>query len=311
VKKFALLLTALCLLYAGLLTVQRGHSAPSMMTLLGVGATPPGGFSGSCSQSTSFVNRTSGMNTAHQNAFDTLICNLVTDGVWAQLDALYVFATNTQANALLSLVSSTYNATTNGSPQFNADAGFTGVDSSTSVDVDTGFNPNTATVGGCSGVPCFVLNSGHISAWSNTNTTSGVSGGVMMGAGSTGTAAHFFPKYSGGSGSFELNDLTAISVAVANSTGHFVNNRTGASAVQAYRNASSIVTGTTASVSLPAATVAVLADHSAVTGIQFGAANQVMAASIGGGLASGDVTHLCHELNTYLNTIAGVSSGLC
>jgi hypothetical protein len=268
-------------------------------------------FTASCTQSSNFIARTSALDTAHKTAVDTLICNLVTDGVWAKLDALYVFATNSSANALLNLVSSTYNATANGSPSFAADAGFTGVDSSTTVDVDTGFNPNTATVGGCSGVPCFLLNSAHISAWSNTNTTSGVSGGVMMGAGSTGTNTHFFPKYSGGSGSFEVNTLTAISVAVANSTGHFVNNRTGASAVQAYRNASSIVTGTTASVSLPASTIAVLADNSAVSGIQFGAANQVMAASIGGGLASGDVTNLCHELNTYLHTIAGVSSGLC
>ena len=38
----------------------------------------------------------------------TLICGLVTDGVWAKLDALYVLAQQTQADALLNLVGTSY-----------------------------------------------------------------------------------------------------------------------------------------------------------------------------------------------------------
>jgi hypothetical protein len=58
-----------------------------------VHSTGGGGFTPSCSQSSAFLARTSGLDTTHKTAYDTLICGLVTDALWSSLDALYIFAT--------------------------------------------------------------------------------------------------------------------------------------------------------------------------------------------------------------------------
>lgn len=269
-----------------------------------------------CAESTSFIARTSGMDTTHQTAFSTLICSLVSNGVWAKLDVLYVFATNSSANALLNLKSSSYAGTANGSPTFTADAGFLGVDASGTVYIDTGFNPNTASGN-------YAANSKSLSAWSNTNAASSAGGGAVigyfvsgLGAGTCNGAATtcldgVYPDYSS-TGSLYFLDATSADVANANSTGHYLVNKTGSNLVTGYKNATSAGSNNaTANSPLESQNMYVLAlGTNGGIGIA-GGGYQIMAASIGGGLTAGNITVLCHDLNLYLTTIASVSSGIC
>ena len=91
----------------------------------------------------------------------------------------------------------------------------------------------------------------------------------------------------------------------SNTQGFYVCNRSGASAWQAYKNGSSIGTGTdTNSAGFDNSDYA-FPDHSAPS------TDLIMAGGFGGSLSSMDQSNLCHELNLYLTSIAGVSSGVC
>src|SRR3974390_3125511 len=83
-------------------------TAFAQVSQTGAGKGAPGGaFTPSCSQSSNFLARATGVtsNTDKTN-YDTMICGLVTDGVWSKLDALYVFAAVDRTTAKLNLVSS-------------------------------------------------------------------------------------------------------------------------------------------------------------------------------------------------------------
>jgi hypothetical protein len=100
---------------------------------------------GGCSQATTY----NGMLDGSQNssAITTLICGMVTDGVFAKLDVLYVFAVNSSANSLVNAVNpGTFNGTANGNVStgcagatacFSANNGWSGVDASTTIYIDT------------------------------------------------------------------------------------------------------------------------------------------------------------------------------
>ena len=261
---------------------------------------------GGCSQATAFNARTSGQNAAHQNANTTFICNLVTEGVFAKLDVAYLFATDTSANALLNVVSSSFNGTANGSPTFTANAGFTGVDASTTVYIDTGFNASTA--GGH-----YSQNSAHASTWGGNNVQAGAAGGATLGVWNSAATVllDVAPWLSSGFFGQYVNDGTTLVTANSTSLGHYLANRSGASATQQYINGSSTGSDTVSSSAVPNANIYVLAINETTVGATVGSGIQQMVVTIGGSLTAGDVANLCHETNTYLNTIAGVSSGIC
>lgn len=73
-----------------------------------------------------FLDRTTGLDSTHQNAYRALINGLAADGVWTKFDFLYIFATADQTTALLNLVSTSYTAITHGTVNFTADRGYTG-----------------------------------------------------------------------------------------------------------------------------------------------------------------------------------------
>lgn len=119
------------------------------------------------------VGATVGTGTGHVGAYDAMICGLVSDGVWPLLDALWFMATDAatgsaRAVANLNLVSSSYtlveHPTPGTSPAFTANAGYTGVAASSTVYLDTQFNPQT------NGVQ-YALNSASHSAWILNNTS--------------------------------------------------------------------------------------------------------------------------------------------
>ncbi len=248
---------------------------------------------------TTFLARTSGLDATHTTAYSTMICGMVADSVWcgSKIDALWIFATQDSTTAALNLCSTSFTVTPNGSPNFTADAGFLGIDSSTTVYLDTGLNP--ATAGGH-----FTLNSAHMAAWSLTNEQSSGTGSTIIGSFDGSNRLQITPWYADGNTYLRVNSGLSTILTIGSSTGYWLENRSGASAVQFYRNGSSIGTDTTVSTAIPSFNVFVLALN--ISGV---AANglhlRVAAAHLGASLSSGDVTALNSRICTFLTTVHG------
>lgn len=97
---------------------------------------PSSSFTPSCSQSTTFIARTSGLSNGQKTAYDTMICGLVTDsiidgnmgstGCGSLIDIFYIFASSSTTNALLNLCGTAYPAVeTSGPISFSANNGYT------------------------------------------------------------------------------------------------------------------------------------------------------------------------------------------
>ena len=136
-----------------------------------IGATPitisgwggsGGGGGGHSAEALAYLARTVGGDEGGNGAnIATLIDGLVSDGVWAKLDALYVLAQQNQTDAMLNLVGTSYGLTSGllrPGPRaltFAPYVGFSGFVSG----LDTGFNPTTAPS------PHYVQNSASYGVW--------------------------------------------------------------------------------------------------------------------------------------------------
>jgi hypothetical protein len=259
-----------------------------------------------CSQATTANAAMDG--SQNKAAVTSLICNLVSEGVLAKLDVMYLFAINSSGNALINVVNpGTYNGT-NSSGTFSANAGYAGADALGSH-IDTGFNPTTATS------PHFAQNFAHLSVLSNTNTTSSSNGGVVAGLQNSGSTAVLlmYPKYSDGNFYIRPNEGSSNSAGVANSnsTGHYVANRSSSSQENGYKNAADQGFVSVTSAAPQNGNIYFLAANKLGTGGFSGSNLQLMIGTIGGSLTSTDVSNLCHQENLYLTTVAGIASGTC
>lgn len=138
------------------------------------------------------VNGIGSLDYAHIQYTGYLICTLAGSGMLGYLDALYAYTQNDQNVALtdlaannyyLGLKSAIYNSTAYGSPTFTVDQGFTGVDGSSTVYINTGFTPGAPGATQCNSNQCYV------GVWSNTNVTP-ASGGVAVGSTASGGCAN-------------------------------------------------------------------------------------------------------------------------
>jgi hypothetical protein len=249
--------------------------------------------SGGGTTASNFLARTSGLDGTHSAAYTALLNGLDTDGLTSKLDVLHVYATQDSTTALLNLMSSSYNGTSHGSPTFTADRGFTGTGSSTTIYIDTNFIPSSAVS------PKFVLNSGHISIWDASDTGQSPQG--MMGAFNSSGTVELISKFTDNNSYFLVNGNSYTTVASSTAQGHYVANRSGASATQGYKNGSNVVSGTTTSTGLPGVTVTTLAMNSNGT---IGGSNVQMAmASIGSSLSSTDATNFYNRLRTFMTAV--------
>lgn len=200
---------------------------------------------GTCSESTAFLNRTTGLNAAHIDAYNNLICGLVTDGIFAKLDMLQVYATQDSTTALLNLVQNDFNATSHGSPTFVADRGYTGTEASTTVYIDTGYYVRN------SPVTLYRRNAAHLSSWQVTNGQGTASFGFFYTI--TGINSYVFPRFTDDKLYLRINvsNASATNVANTDSRGHFISNRSGATANEEYLNGVSVLTGAEASLDPP------------------------------------------------------------
>ena len=140
------------------------------------GFTPWDGASGHSAQAVAYLARTVGGNEGGNGTnIANLIDGLVTDGVWSNMDALYVLAQQNETDAKLNLIGTSYGLPTNAAT-FTAYQGYF-VGGGT---INTGFNIATAPS------PHITQNSGHVMVWGynafNTGTASAeISSGNSLG----------------------------------------------------------------------------------------------------------------------------------
>lgn len=232
--------------------------------------------------------------------YDDLIVRLGTQGIWSSLDRLPIFAAEDSVAALVD-VRSLVTMTAAGSPTFTADRGYTGTDGSSTVYIDSGFNPSTA--GGN-----YTQNAAHISVWANSDVTSGASGGIAIGlqTNATGSQSNILPEYNDGKSYYRCNDVVAVpsaGIVDATSLGHRLANRSGAAAQQGYKNAvdQSVVAVTSAGLSngnfMLLGSLTTPATHAT------GDSHQISAASIGGSLSASNVAAFYGALRAYMTAV--------
>ena len=166
---------------------------------------------------------------SRKTAVNNLIAGLKSDGVWSNLDRLWLLAAENEPSALTSIVNPlSAIAVKQGSPAFAIDRGYTGVDASTTIYIDT--KVSLSSFGGI-----FTQHAGHISAWSNTETISSASGGVIVGASDT-NPTYILPRYNDGNVYFNCNGNTSANITISSSLGHYLANRSNATTLDGYVN---------------------------------------------------------------------------
>lgn len=301
----------ICLLLVG------SPAGSGSMSLLGVGP-PPVAAGGGCSQATNFLSRVTSasltIDATHTTAYTNFICGMVTDGLitgsmngansgsgacGSLFDVIYIDATNTTGGtnttlALMNLCGTSYTGTVTGTPTFTADKGYQAAASSDLI--DTGFNPSSATT------PNFVQNSAHMGGWNNTNNTD--TSTIM---GNSVSTTNFYYKFSDNNLYSRINDASASSgYAISNPIGFLIGVRTGASAIGAYQNGSSLGTGSQASTTVTNANITLLRANGASSSTVW----QSGAFSFGASLNSTQATSYFNRMCTYMKAV-GNAAGLC
>lgn len=249
-----------------------------------------GGFTPSCTESTNFLARTSGLDTTHKTNYDNLICGLVTDGDYTKLDVLYVWATDTTTNALLDLTPNARNGTVIGTPaSFTANVGYTG-DGSTFA-IDSGFNPFSAST------PQYTLDSASVGVYVQSNFTSGFHG--IWNAGAENVGIMHFTTYFFDTAQYVINGtIPKIGVTSTTSLGQWILTRTASTTVAFYRNGSTTPfdTDTDVSSSVPRTSIYFFDANGNSAAISA----QMSGGFIGGGLTSAAMARVAARNNAYM-----------
>ena len=225
---------------------------------------------------------------------NTLIKSLKAAGVWAKLDALYILAAADAQAARRNWVADQYNLTEVNSPTFTADRGYAG-NGSTSY-LKTGFNPATAVS------PQFTQNSAHASLSDRTSRSAAAT--VEFGAVTTSFTAEIATRYTGDSGLLRINSNSSPpSFTSAESSGRFAVSRTGATAMQAYRNASSLGTNSDASAS-PISSEFFICCVNAAGGTPIAySTDQISQVGFGAGLSGAEISAMDAAIAAYLTAV--------
>ncbi len=243
------------------------------------------------------------VSSGRRDTVDTLISGLQTDGVWTKLDRLWILAAENTQSALTDMVGLVL-ATANGSPTFTTDRGYTGQDTSgagttTTVFINTGFNAVTA--GGN-----YTQNSSHQSAWSVGDAANALGGNSLTGW--VGVNYQTLEVWNNSDNTVygRINQAGGGAAGVGTShVGHWLMNRSGATATQVYKNASSLASPNDASTTLDSLSAYILChNNSSSPGVgTWGNTQQTAMASFGGSLSSTDTTNFYNRLRTYMTAV--------
>jgi hypothetical protein len=231
-----------------------------------------------------------------QTLVGSLISGLQTDGIWAKLDRIWVFAAENKQSALIDL-KALGQGIENGNPfppTFTADRGYTGVPGANTY-INTTFVPSTQGVQ-------YILNSAHIGIWDNTDRAAATED--QTGASDPVSLADMlvYTAVFGPVGlAFRLNGGGAA-LTSSPSNGFFIGQRTGASAVEGFRNGASVGTGSTASTTVPTTAFWVLTMNNNGA-LANSTADEIAAVSYGGSLTSTQIANFYTRMRTYMTAV--------
>ncbi len=241
--------------------------------------------------SAAFLTRASGasLDATHISAYTVLLDELDNKALSCRIDYLHTYGTQNATAAVLNLINSSYTATVNGSPTFTADRGYTGTTGSTTIYIDTNFNPVTATT------PWFTQSAASASFWAINNTFQNF---AAMGAfTNTGTGTFLSPRLIDGNAYFRINAQAIAGVTNANSTGHYLANRNNASSQQGYKNGSNVQTDGTGVLSVFNGNFYAIAGNN--QGTPNGSPWQLSMTHAGGPVSPADELALYNALRTF------------
>jgi hypothetical protein len=257
------------------------------------------GGSGGCAQATAYLARTTGGNEGGNAAnITTLICGLVTDGVWSNLDALYVLAQQNVTDANLNLIGTSYSPLVpfNG-PSFTSYVGYGPFSSNAAL--DTNFNASTAPS------PHYTPNSASYGVWSYATVTENF---AVMGNGAAGAAdSILYTSFSGSAFYARVNDNTGGSVPTPGTKGLFVGDRPSSTSVVPYWNGISQGSLSSTSAGVANATFTIGASQGFFSqgdvSPKVGTAQTLCEAHIGASLGSAGNLALYNRLRTYMSAV--------
>lgn len=230
---------------------------------------------------------------SRQTAYSTLIDGIVTAGVWAKLDCLYVFAAEDVGTSLVNLVGPSpaglIHAGGAGPPTFTADQGFSACGAPSLGDVDTGLSP---TSGGIN----FTRNDAMICAWQTGSTATDYRSLITLEDATARIA--LISKDPSGVTFWGINtDGSAYtsSAGAPDGSGFWLMQRTGATASEIHRNDTVLATSAVASAALQAPDIC-----------SAPVPNTVSAIGIGASLNSSQQTALYSGLSTYLTAVGAI-----
>ena len=286
----------------GALFVGLSQFTPNTYTLQSTTASqrylPPAGFTawdgaGTHSpQALAYLARTVGGDEGGNGAnISTLIDGLVSDGVWAKLDALYVLAQQNQTDALLNLVGTSYTLTGTlrdaPSPRaltFTSYVGFSGF----VAGLNTGFDPTTAPS------PHYTLNDAGFGVWTYAVIQEACG---QIGQYVADDRASIYTKFSDGTSISVVNGGGYSHVASTITKGLFAAERLDAANIYPYQNGVSfgpIASISTSIISSPFTIGYVIANPTVQT---------LSAAFIGASLGAAGQLALYNRLKTYMDAI--------
>jgi hypothetical protein len=259
----------------------------------GAGILLPVAAPATCSQASTFIAANS-LTGSDATNYKNFICSLVSNGMWAKLDALYLLAAPNATVANNNLVSTSYTLTPTNSPTFTAYSGYAG--NGTSSYLNSNYNPFLNAVN-------WAQNSASLFAWSGSNTRA--DSAAIVGFYASTYFAFINPwNNSINSVAHGLNGGTSFNTfAPGAANGLFVLSRSSSASYSVYRNTA--VLGVQASTSISNGSGAVWI--CALNGNGFGGSNfstrTVTMAGWGGALTSADITSLYAAGSAYLTAV--------
>jgi hypothetical protein len=269
---------------------------------------PPAGgapFTPSCTPSSNFLARTSGLTNPQKTNYDNLICGLETDSVGcvtgSQLIGLWVLAAPDSATSLLNLCSSSFTLVAQASIPFTINIGYTGNGSSQYL--STGLAPNASPPNLNS------LSFGVYVTLSNTTANTGVAIGTLE----PGTQSYIRPLFTGNLAQYTANSLTT-SAAVANTDakGQWVATRTTGSATALYLNSNTTPfasNGSDTSAGPPTTEFLIGATNNAGSPILF-SVDRLSFAFVGNAITAANMALVSNRINTFAKFLTGYGSAI-
>jgi len=223
---------------------------------------------------------------------NTMVSSLVSAGVWAELDALYIFAvhTNDDSEALINWVNPGINDATIGvSPTFTAYEGFQG--NGTTQYINLNFNPTTDGSN-------FTINDCSFYNYIRNN----VKEDTYDFGGYDGSNRAMFRAYGSTDQVFiGINTTTGRTASNTDSRGFFYSERTASNSMEFFRNDSSLGTDSTASSGRPNVDLYACAQNNNGSPGNF-STRQISVIGFGGALTSGQQTTLMNAIETYMDS---------